>query len=136
MLGLAPPRPQSAQSIGRNSERQGDPVNELVQKLTQEQRIIASLRPEPTLEQLKAAVDRKYVLIKFTETRGGTELGIRLDPERSDLSAANFETGAGKIHISGELVLDYVPVRFHGDIDLATLDGTGRLEILEAAGEG
>jgi core binding factor beta subunit len=109
-------------------------VNELVQKLTQEQRIIASLRPEPTLEQLKAAVDRKYVLIKFTETRGGTELGIRLDPERSDLSAANFETGAGKIHIAGDLVLDYVPVRFHGDIDLATLDGTGRLEVLEGAG--
>ncbi len=111
-------------------------MNELVQKLTQEQRIIASLRPEPTLEQLKAAVDRKYVLIKFTETRGGTELGIRLDPERSDLSAANFEAGTGKIHISGELVLDYVPVRFHGDIDLATLDGTGRLEVLEAKGEG
>ena len=105
-------------------------MNELVQKLTKEQPIIASLRPTPTLEQLKAAVDRKYVLIKFTETRGGTELGIRLDPERSDLSKADWEAGTGSIHIVGELVLDYVPVRFHGDIDLGSLAGTGRLEIL------
>ena len=107
-------------------------MNELVQKLTQEQPIIASLRPTPTLEQLKAQVERKYVLIKFTETRGGTELGIRLDPERADVSKADFEKGTGSIHVVGELVLDYVPVRFHGDIDLATLAGTGRLEILPA----
>src|SRR5262245_42490709 len=117
----------------RHLVRRQLPMNELVQKLTQEQPIIASLRPEPTLEQLKAAVERKYLLIKFTETRGGTELGIRLDPERSDLSAANFETGTGKIHIAGELVLDYVPVRFHGDIELERLAGTGRLEILPPA---
>lgn len=109
-------------------------MNELVQKLTQEQPVIASLRPEPTLAELKAAVERKYVLIKFTETRGGTELGIRLDPERSDLAAANFDAGTGKIHIVGDLVLDYVPVRFHGDIELASLAGTGRLEVLPAAG--
>ena len=109
-------------------------MNELVQKLTQEQPIVASLRPTPTLDQLKAAVDRKYVLIKFTETRGGTELGIRLDPERSDLSAADFEAGKGRLGIVGELVLDYVPVRFHGHIDLESLAGTGRLEILPSPG--
>ncbi len=105
-------------------------MNELVQKLTQEQPIVASLRPEPTLDQLKASVERNYVLIKFTETRGGTELGIRLDQERSDLTAANFAAGTGRLRIVGELVLDYVPVRFHGHIDLESLAGTGRLEIL------
>jgi len=96
-------------------------MNELVQKLTQEQPIIASLRPEATPAQLKAAVDRGYVLIKFTETRGGTELG------------ANYEAGTGQIRLVGDLVLDYVPVRFHGHIDLATMAGTGRLEIREEA---
>lgn len=111
-------------------------MNELVQRLTQEQPIIASLRPSPTLEQLKAQVDRKHVLIKFTETCGGTELGIRLDPERSDVSKADFEKGTGRIYVVGELVFDYVPVRFHGDIDLATLAGNGRLEILPARTSG
>lgn len=108
-------------------------MNQLVEKLTQEQPIVASLRPQTTLEQLKAAVDRGYVHIRFTETRGGTEFGIRLDREKSDLSGANFETGTGNIRIVGDLVLDYVPVRFHGNIDLASLAGTGRLEILEVA---
>jgi len=108
-------------------------MNELVQKLTQEQPIIASLRPEATPAQLKAAVDRGYVLIKFTETRGGTELGIRFIPELSDVSGANYEAGTGQIRLVGDLVLDYVPVRFHGHIDLATMAGTGRLEIREEA---
>jgi hypothetical protein len=106
-------------------------VNELVQKLTKEQPIVASLRPEATLANFKEAVGRGYVHLKFTETRGGTELGIRLDPERSDLSGADFERGTGSVHVVGELVLDYVRVRFHGDVDLATLAGTGRLEVLE-----
>lgn len=106
-------------------------MNELVQKLTQEQRIIASLRPEPTVEQLKASVGRGYVLIKFTETRGGTELGIRMIPELSNTTEANFETGTGKLWLAGDLTLDYVPVRFHGHINLETMEGTGRLEIRE-----
>ena len=106
-------------------------MNDLVQRLTVEQPIVASLRPEPTVEAFKAAIDRGYVHAKFTETRGGTELGIRLEPE-SDLSGADFASGTGRVTIVGRLVLDYVPVRFHGTIDLATLAGTGRLEPLEA----
>jgi core binding factor beta subunit len=105
-------------------------MNELVQKLTQEQRIVASMRPENTPALLKAAVDRGYVFIKFTETRGGTELGIRLIRDMSN-TEADYENGTGSIHIVGDLTLDYVPVRFHGDINLATMEGTGRLEIRE-----
>lgn len=108
-------------------------MSELVQRLTQEQPIVAKLRPAATLDQLKAAVDRGYVLLEFTETRGGTELGIRLNQNMSDLSAANFETGTGTIRIVGDLVLDYKPVRFHGFIDLGSMRGTGRLEILSGA---
>jgi hypothetical protein len=81
--------------------------------------------------ELKAAIDRKYVHVKFTETRGGTELGFPLDEERSDLSQADWETGAGTVRLVGELNLDGVPVRCVADIDLATVEGTGHLEILE-----
>ncbi|HBL25261.1 MAG TPA: MbtH domain protein [Acidobacteria bacterium] len=109
-------------------------MNDLVQRLTQEQEIVASLRPETTVAGLKAAVDRGYVHCKFTQTRGGTELGIPLDKERSDLSKADWENGTGSLLIVGELTLDYTKVRFHGTIDLATLAGTGRLEPLEDVG--
>lgn len=105
-------------------------MNELVQRLTKEQEIEASLRPQTTVEALKAAIDRNYVHAKFPNTRGGTELGIPLDRQRSDLSGADFEQGTGSVKIVGELVLDYTQVRFHGTIDLATLKGTGYLEPL------
>jgi hypothetical protein len=106
-------------------------VNDLVQRLTQPQPVEASLRPERNLANFKAAVDRGYVHVKFINTRGGTELGVRIDPERSDLSGADWENGSGQIKVAGELTLDYVRVRCHATIDLASLDGTGYLEILQ-----
>lgn len=105
-------------------------MNELVQRLTKEQEIVAGLGPHPSLEAFKAAIDRGYVHCKFPNTRGGTELGIRLDRERSALNA-DFEKGEGSVTIVGGLILDYTRVRFHGTIDLATLAGTGYLEPLE-----
>lgn len=107
-------------------------MNDLVKRLTQEQPVRASLRPEATVEAFKAALDRGYVHVLFTETRGGTELGVRLDPARSDLGGADFEHKTGQVKVAGELVLDYVKVRCHAKIDLATLRGTGWLEILDA----
>lgn len=81
--------------------------------------------------ELKAAIERKYVHVKFTETRGGTELGFPLDEERSDLSKADWEKGKGSVHLEGELNLDGVPVRCVADIDLKKVEGKGHLEILE-----
>jgi hypothetical protein len=106
-------------------------VNELVRKLTQEQDIEASLRPERNLQNFKAAIDRNYVHLKFIHTKGGTELGFPVDKERSDLSGADWEKGTGIIKLVGELTLDYVKVRFWSQVDLASLNGTGHLEILE-----
>src|SRR5262252_4793283 len=57
----------------------------LVEKLCEgDHPVIASLRPEKTVQALKERIDLGYVHIKFTETKGGTELGVRLDPEASD----------------------------------------------------
>ena len=108
-------------------------MNDLVQRLTKDQPVVASLRPEPTVEAFKAAIDRGYVHVLFTETRGGTELGVRIDPAYLDLSGADFEHHTGTVKVAGELVLDYVRVRCHAAIDLATLRGTGRLEPLADA---
>jgi hypothetical protein len=67
------------------------------------------------------------VHIKFTNTRGGTELGVRLDREACNFNEADFENGTGKLHVEGGLTLDYVKVRLIADIDLPTLEGKGRL---------
>jgi hypothetical protein len=68
-----------------------------------------------------------YVHIKFTETKGGAELGLRLDRDILDLSRADFENESGTVRLEGELTLDFVKVRCVADIDLKTLAGEGRL---------
>ncbi|NMG08633.1 MbtH domain protein [Brasilonema sp. UFV-L1] len=107
-------------------------MNELVQRLSQgEHPVEASLRPEKTAAALKESIERGYVHIKFMNTRGGTDLGVRLDPEASNFSKADFENKKGQAHIVGNLSLNYVKVRCIADIDLATLEGKGHLEPIE-----
>jgi hypothetical protein len=104
-------------------------MNELVQRLSAGNHPVeASLRPEKTAAALKERIDLGYVHIKFTNTRGGTELGVRLDRAACDLSQASFENQSGTVHLVGELILNYVKVRCVADIDLATLEGQGHLE--------
>lgn len=104
-------------------------MNELVQRLSQGNHPVeASLRPEKTVAALKESIDRGYVHIKFTNTKGGTELGVRLDREASHLKEADFEQQAGKVHVVGDLTLNYEKVRCVADIDLKTLAGSGHLE--------
>jgi hypothetical protein len=66
----------------------------------------------------KDAIDRDYVHIKFTQTRGGI---VRLDRDACDFSQADFVNGTGKAHVEGGLTLDYFKVRCVADIDLSTL---------------
>lgn len=106
-------------------------MNELVERLSKSQSVEASCRPDNTVEIFKAAVDRGYVHIKFTETKGGTELGVRMDPDVCEVNRADWDKGTGNVTIVGGLILNYVRVRCHAEIDLATLKGKGHLEIIE-----
>lgn len=98
-----------------------------------EHRIVVSQRPEPSVKALKEAIDSGYVRVKFTETKGGTELGFKVDKDASQLDEANFEAGTGKIRLVGGLTLDYTKVRCIAEIDLATLAGAGHLEKVQEA---
>jgi hypothetical protein len=104
-------------------------MDELVQRLAQGDHPINASR-YPSAAELKQAIERGYVLVKFTATQGGTELGLRLEQERCDLRQADFAQATGIVQLAGTLTLNYVKVRGHATIDLTTLDGTGHLEIL------
>lgn len=98
-------------------------------------RIVVGQRPEPSVKALKEAIDNGYVRVKCTETQGGTEFGFKVDKDASDLSAANFEEGTGKVRVVGGLTLDYTKVRCIAGIYPLTLEGVGHLEkVQEAAG--
>ena len=105
-------------------------MDELVQRLAEGDHPVVMQRYK-SAEELKQALDRGYVLVKFTDTRGGTELGFRLDNAATDLSQADFSQATGRVHVVGNLTLNYVKVRGVADVDVATLEGKGHLEILE-----
>ncbi len=107
-------------------------MNELVQRLAEGNHPVTLGGPKPSVEEFQRRVeDMGYVFIKFTGTRGGTDLGVRVDKSATDLSKAYFDQGAGIAHVEGTLTLNYVKVRCIADIDLETLNGTGHLVVLE-----
>jgi hypothetical protein len=104
-------------------------VDELVSRLSAgDHPVQASLRPARTVAELKNRLDMGYIHILFTGTRGGTELGVKLDAKATDYSQADFEAGTGMVKIVGTLSLNFVPVRCVAEIQLQSLDGQGHLE--------
>lgn len=110
-------------------------MSELVKHLSNGRHPIIAEQYKDVMD-LKQSIDREFVLIKFTDTKGGTELGFKLDQTLSDTNNASFEDKSGKVHLVGELTLDYERVRFVADIDLSTLQGEGHLEVLADAQDG
>lgn len=107
--------------------------NDLVQRLSEGKHPVeVGLRPEKTVQAFRECLDRGYVHIKFTNTQGGTELGVRLDKSACDFGQADFSAQRGNVRLIGGLTLDYVPVRCVADIDLGTLTGKGHLERVAA----
>ena len=119
------PRGEAAAGHGRTG-------SVLVDRLCEgEHPVEASLRPERTVERFRQSIDDDYIHIRFTDSRGGTELGVRLDRGRSDLGGADFERQTGSVILVGTLTLDGVRVRCVATIELPGLAGHGRLEVVE-----
>ena len=120
------PRPEGVPAFSRPP----DPRDDLVAFLSEgDHPVQASAKSvEHFLERIKAG----YVNIKFTDTRGGTELGVRLDSAASDTTAADIEGHKGNVRIAGNLTLNYQPVRLVAEVALETLMGSGRLQLQES----
>ena len=120
-----PPEPESTPTLKKES---------LVDRLSSgDHPVEVSLYPEASVKGLKESLDKGYVRVKFTDTTGGTELGVTLDKGASDLSRADFNEGTGEARIVGSLSLDYTKVRCIANIDLKTLAGLGHLEKVDEA---
>lgn len=107
-------------------------MNDLVQRLSDGDHPVTVGGPKPSLAEFQQRIETMgFVFIKFTGTRGGTDLGVRVDKEATDVKQADFVQGSGMAHVEGTLTLNYVKVRCVADIDLASLSGTGHLVVLE-----
>jgi len=83
----------------------------------------------PELDRLKRAVEIGYVLVKFTETQGGTELGGNLKKVEYNCFG-EINENENILRMKGFLKLDYTPVLLHATVQLDTFQGTGFLEVL------
>ncbi len=105
-------------------------INELVKRLSEgKHEVVIGHRDEP-YEEIKERIEDGYIHIKFTQTRGGTELGINVDLESTNLKDLDFTKGEGLLHIEGATNLNYNAVRLIADIDLASRKGEGYLEVV------
>jgi uncharacterized protein YbdZ (MbtH family) len=109
--------------------RSNDPREDLVTYLSQgDHPVEASAKSaEQFLDRIKAG----YVNLKFTDTRGGTELGIKLDSGATDTTGADIQQRQGKVRVAGDLTLNYRHVRLTADVALETLTGFGRLQLVD-----
>lgn len=124
---------QEAQSrpaqAGEGEASDDDGGHDLVDRLSKGSHPVeVSLRPEKNLRAFKESIARRYVHIKFIDTKGGTELGVSIDGDAIDPRLADLNDPSGTVHLVGDLTLDYKKVRCHADIDLETLTGRGHLE--------
>jgi uncharacterized protein YbdZ (MbtH family) len=92
--------------------------------------VVVPVWPESSVAAFKECLERGYVLVKFTDTRGGTEVGLRLDAGACDLAAADFTAARGSVHLEGEVVLDDVNIRCLADVGLETLSGLGQFAVV------
>jgi MbtH protein len=79
--------------------------------------------PDRTPAGVRARLEEAGTLfVRFSRTRGGTDLAVRLDPAASDVRWTEATA-----HVEGTLILNGHRVRCVADLDLTTLRGTGRL---------
>jgi len=109
------------------------PVHRLMQG---DHPVEAIVKPARNIEAFKNSIDRGYAHIKFTDTKGGTQLKLTLEQDRCDLAKANFEARTGTAHLVGKLTLDYTRVLCIAEIDLSTLTGHGHLANPDEFGRG
>ena len=109
-------------------------MDDLVERLLKKQPIDFESRTDSMEEVKERLMEMKFVFVTFTETNGGTELGIDVDLNLTDIANADFDQAAGTISVVGTCKLNYQKVRCIAEVDLSTKKGTGYLEPLDEDG--
>lgn len=102
-------------------------MDELVARLSQGQhKVIIGSRNE-SYEEIKERINKGFFHVKFTETKGGTELGITIDHEKTNINTIDITQGL--LHIEGTTNLNYEDVRLIADIQMTDKSGYGYLTL-------
>jgi hypothetical protein len=106
-------------------------INELVDRLSKGEHEVTIGHENESNEDIKKRIENGFIHVKFVNTKGGTELGINLDLEKTKLDEFDSAIKSGVFHIEGTTNLNYVQTRCIVDINLSSRNGKGRLEVLD-----
>lgn len=84
-----------------------------------------------TLNELSERIKGGFVFIKFTDTEGGTEIGINLEEGSKKLNDNILKKDTSTIKIAGTCELNFHNVKCHAEINLKTRKGFGYIELLD-----
>jgi hypothetical protein len=104
-------------------------INELVRKLSEGKHDVSLNERGEDIQELKERIEQGFIHIKFTQTQGGTELGIKIDKEKSNMNVPAGKN-TGQWHLEGTAILNYNHVRCIVDVNLKTMKGKGYLQII------
>ena len=76
-------------------------------------------------------IELGFIFVKFTDTVGGTELGLNLIKNKTNIENADFTNGRGTIDISGTCELNYHHIRCNAIINLETKSGKASVELID-----
>ncbi len=107
-------------------------INELVQRLSEGVHEVILEDRNESYEDIKSRIANGFIHIKFTQTNGtGTELGINVDLNSTNLQDVDFNSKIGMLHVEGTTNLNYNNVRCIADINLSNKIGKGYLRIIK-----
>lgn len=104
-------------------------MNDVVEFLTQGLHPIEFETRTSNYDDIKNRIQKGFVYVKFTDTRGGTELGINVDSTKTSNFEDCLSNGQNMLHLEGVCKLNYKPVRCIIDVNVSTRKGEGRLVI-------
>lgn len=109
-------------------------MDNLIMRLSEgEHPVLFESRTE-NLKDIKERIEKGFVFITFTGTKGGTELGIDIEQDRTDISDVDFEKNVGTLKIVGTCNLNYQKIRCIAKIDISTRKGSGYLIPIDESG--
>jgi len=103
-------------------------INDLVKKLSTGNHEIELNHRGDNYEQIKERINSGYILVKFINTLGGTEIGINIDKNNINFNEHNDDE---KMLIEGTSNLNYNKVKCIITIDKKTLKGKGYLKVID-----
>jgi hypothetical protein len=101
-------------------------MDELVLRLSNGKHKVIISSSNESYSEIRDRINNKFFHVKFTETNGGTELGINIDLEKTNINDIDLQTGL--LHIEGTTNLNYNSVRLIADVDMASRSGYGYLK--------